>query len=145
MRNATLPHIVVDFRNTPCNVRTTPICVQVIMDHHNLQEKYVPTWQIFRDAGLNVSSSPNVTQKDLTLDEKLNLNLIGADVGSLMHMKLRYFRWLESPTSTPSEAVVTGSLNPEMTATINDDTLIVFRGQSQDCLLYTSPSPRDRG
>ena len=59
------------------------------MDHSNLQEKYVPTWQIFHDAGMNVSQSSNVTQRDLSLEEKLSLNLIGADVGSLMHMKLR--------------------------------------------------------
>jgi len=106
------------------------------MDHTNLKEEYVPTWQIFHDAGMKVTATKNVTQRTLSLEEKLTLNLIGADVGSLMHMKLRYFRWLDNATAPVSEAVVTGSLNPEVTATINDDTLVVFRGATEDIQRY---------
>lgn len=104
------------------------VYTQVMIEYKQLQQPYVHTYDIFKDAGLKVAKSKALSQLNLTDTEKRDLNLIGISVPGIMHMKLRYFSWLATPdASTATEVVVSGSLNPEDTATTNDDTLVVVR------------------
>lgn len=114
------------------------VFVQVVMDYNNINEPYVQTYARFRDAGLAVAPFRNTTQKELTPQQLASLNLIGAKVTGIMHMKLRYFSWLAAPGATEAtEVVVTGSLNPEDTALKNEDTLVVIRDDPDTIAAYT--------
>ena len=54
-----------------------------------------------------------------------------------MHMKLRYFSWLATPSdSSQTEVVVSGSLNPEKSAAINEDTLLVVKNDPATVAAY---------
>ena len=78
------------------------------------------------------------SQRDCTkvqLDGAAQRNLIPIDPkGSLMHCKTRYYKFGGSPQSIPigdktrkiTEAVVTGSFNPECSATKNNEYLLVL-------------------
>ena len=104
------------------------VSVQVLMDYGNLEQKYVPTYEWFKNASLRVAPQRNMSQKDLTPAQRSSLNLIGIKTAGLMHMKMRYFSWLASPVArVPTEVVVSGSFNPEDGALRNEDTLLVVR------------------
>ena len=100
--------------------------VQVLMDAKNLEKPYVHTYDWFRNASLKVAPTRNTTQRDLTKDERRDLNLLGIKMSGLMHMKLRAFSWLATPTApNATRVVVSGSFNPEDGALRNEDTLLV--------------------
>lgn len=104
------------------------VFVQVLMDYKNLNQPYVHTYETFKDAGLLVSANKSMSQKDLSPQQRNQLNLIGVKSAGLMHMKTRYYSWLASPTDTvPKELVISGSLNPENTAVENEDTLLTIQ------------------
>jgi len=96
----------------------------------NLLQPYVHTYELFKAAGMKVARHKNTSQEDLSDEEKRSLNLLGIASKGLMHCKTRYFRWPAAKSyEPPEELVVSGSLNPETTASTNDDTLIVVREQ----------------
>ena len=106
------------------------VTVQVLMDAKNLQKPYVHTYDWFKDASLKVAPTRSTTQRDLSPDARRSLNLLGIKMTGLMHMKLRAFSWLASPTAhNVTRVVVSGSLNPEDGALHNEDTLIVVRDE----------------
>ena len=47
------------------------------MDYGNLEQKYVPTYEWFKNASLRVAPQRNMSQKDLTPAQRSSLNLIG--------------------------------------------------------------------
>jgi hypothetical protein len=104
--------------------------VQVLMDYKNLQKPYVKTYDWFKNASLRVPSRRNATQHDLSEEERRSVVLLGIRTAGLMHMKLRYFSWLPTPTTaTPTRVVVSGSFNPEDGALDNEDTLLLVHDE----------------
>ena len=146
-----------DYVNALIDAAHAGVSVQVLMDYKNLMQPYVRTYDSFEKAGLAVAPHRNDSQKDLSAAQKASLNLIGVKVTGIMHMKLRYFAWLETDgggsgdgggdgdgggesgvesAQVKKEVVVSGSLNPEDTAVKNEDTLLVVRDDAATISAY---------
>ena len=122
------------------NAYKAGVYVQVLVNKSSLVGKgYNHTYEEFEACGLSVQKPENTSsQKTITIKNKhefdtLNLILIEPR-GSLMHCKTRYYKF--GPDAVPvnigdvnkniTEAVVTGSFNPECAATTNNEYLIVL-------------------
>lgn len=95
--------------------------VQLLVDHNSLSQ-YRPegmshTFQKFKDAGLLVGHDVNVTNKDMTEDQRNTYTLIPmySDDG-LFHFKIRYFTWLDEKEQL-QHVLMSGSMNPEFAGT----------------------------
>ena len=111
------------------------VFVQVLIHLTEEDASYNKIWSTFKAAGLQVLGSNTQSQRDCTQAQLNTLNLIPIDPkGSLMHCKTRYYKFGGSPQSiqigdkkkTITEAVVTGSFNPECSATKNNEYLLVL-------------------
>jgi hypothetical protein len=99
-----------------------------------VNKQWVP---VFSPSSLKLQTLKTNTQsqRDCTKEQLATLNLIPIDPkGSLMHCKTRYYKFGGVPTPVQigdkhrwiTEAVVTGSFNPECSATANNEYLLVL-------------------
>lgn len=117
--------------------------VQLLVHWQQLAEPYVPTYQKFKAAGMNVAASVNTTQHNLTAAQLAQLNLVGIDPNpvdsryatGLMHTKTRLLEW-DDESGARRRLVASGSLNPENAALSNDETLLLFRDDAEVYATY---------
>ena len=107
--------------------------VKVLIEFTQLSQPYVPLYEIFKNNSLRVAPTCYDTNRNLSLTNLQNLNLVGIDVQEkttfsngtgIMHTKTRYFRWNDN-TGVKNECVASGSMNTEDTALLNDETLLI--------------------
>jgi len=111
------------------------VFVQVLIHLAEEDAGYNNIFYTFKDCGLTVLSLNTQSQRDCTQAQLNALNLIPIDPkGSLMHCKTRYYKFggsshaiqIGDKKRTITEAVVTGSFNPECSATKNNEYLLVL-------------------
>ena len=109
--------------------------VQVLIHLAEEEAGYNNIFYTFKDCGLKVLDSKAQSQRNCTKAQLDTLNLIPIDPkGSLMHCKTRYYKFggiaqkvtIGDKMRTITEAVVTGSFNPECSATDNNEYLLVL-------------------
>ncbi len=111
------------------------VFVQVLIHLAEEEAGYNNIFYTFQDCGLGVLGSKAKSQRNCTKVQLDTLNLIPIDPkGSLMHCKTRYYKFggsshaiqIGDKMRTITEAVVTGSFNPECSATKNNEYLLVL-------------------
>ena len=129
------------------NARKANVYVQLLVFAKQIQPEFASYNKIYttlQKARFNVQSKITDTQLQATEADLDRLNLIGITLtkstkggGKLMHCKTRYYKFgspypvqIGDKFKTISEAIVTGSFNPECSATSNNEYLVVLTGKT---------------